>query len=380
MNTSKQVNVMIGLLFLLVISVTLYWLWDPIRADDQTEKQEEASIERGANLFATFCRTCHGNQGLGALERSDLPGLPLNLPDNRPEDPLLLEQLQRRIRDTIVCGRVGTLMPAWSQSQEGPFNEEQISQLVTLITSSHAEFSDEELGQESTRGWEEALEIANHGHGTTPGDFTGKHVASDVTGDATTIPLDDASGLPREGGDYASFVRIENEVVRITRVDGDNLIVQRAQLGTEAVAHAAGTEVYEPPQEPPPGPINESACGQIARAQPSPGTADGTVRVDSDGTVDVGMQDDLFVQNRIEAPTNQAVTVNVTNGGSNIHNMRIAGADTRYDTVDDFVSNPETVRGGQTATLNFNFAQTGTYEFRCDFHPTNMTGSIIVGQ
>src|SRR5688572_3988299 len=126
MNTSKQVNVMIGLLFLMVITVALYWLWDPIRADDQAEKLEESAIERGANLFATFCRSCHGNQGLGRLERSDLPGLPLNLPENRPDSPLVLEQIQKRMRDTIECGRVGTLMPAWSQQHEGPFTNEQV--------------------------------------------------------------------------------------------------------------------------------------------------------------------------------------------------------------------------------------------------------------
>ncbi len=377
MNTSKQVNTMIGLLFLLVISVTLYWLWDPIRADDRIEEQEHKTVERGANLFATFCRTCHGNQGLGVLERSDLPGLPLNLPENRPDIALELEQLQARIRDTIVCGRVGTIMPAWSLDQGGPLNDEQIKQLVTLITSSQGGFEDPELGQETTQGWEEALEIANHGHGASTGDETGKTVASAVTADATTIPLSDASGLPREASE--GLLRIENEIVRITRVEGNNLIVERGQLGTEAVDHAAGTDVYEPPQEPPTGPMNETSCGQIARTQPSPGTGGETVAVGPTGMIAVEMQDDRFVQNRIEAEVAQAVTVNLTNAGNNIHNMHITGVDTQYETSDDVVSNPDPVRGEETATLSFNFAQAGTYEFRCDFHPTNMIGSIIVG-
>src|SRR5688500_2300640 len=37
------------------------------------------------------------------------------------------------ITNTITCGRVGTAMPKWAQSQDGPLSDEQIRQLMVLI-------------------------------------------------------------------------------------------------------------------------------------------------------------------------------------------------------------------------------------------------------
>jgi plastocyanin len=56
----------------------------------------------------------------------------------------------------------------------------------------------------------------------------------------------------------------------------------------------------------------------------------------------------------------------------------MAGADNRFDTSDDVVSSPENVRADATANLNFKLDQAGTYNFRCDFHPTEMMGTITV--
>ncbi|HTE85841.1 MAG TPA: cupredoxin domain-containing protein, partial [Dehalococcoidia bacterium] len=55
---------------------------------------------------------------------------------NRPElrDPAKLAQNQAFVGDTIACGRVGTLMPTWGQAHGGPLDDEQIRDLVTLIT------------------------------------------------------------------------------------------------------------------------------------------------------------------------------------------------------------------------------------------------------
>src|SRR3989304_7680671 len=123
MNTSKQVNVMIGLMF----------VWDPARAEAAQERQIVGNAGRGGRLFSLNCRSCHGIKGLGPLENPNLPGIPLNLDTNRGIDPVtgkfdpgkLLEK-QNRIRDTIRCGRVGTLMPQWAEDQGGPLNDFQI--------------------------------------------------------------------------------------------------------------------------------------------------------------------------------------------------------------------------------------------------------------
>lgn len=132
MNTGKQINVMVALVFLLVVLTGAYALVDPIRAERQEEFQLEQSIERGAKLFANNCRSCHGNAGRGVLEGPQFPGVPLNNEEYR--DPDRLQETQDRLFQTIACGRYGTLMPPWSQEHGGPLNDEQIRQLVLLIT------------------------------------------------------------------------------------------------------------------------------------------------------------------------------------------------------------------------------------------------------
>src|SRR3989337_651091 len=135
MNTRKQVNVMLGLLMLFVLGTLLYFLWDTVRAEDAEERQLQANAERGGKLYSINCRACHGLTGKGALENASLPGIPLNVDTNRPDDVGKLTALQQRFRDTIKCGRIGTLMPPWSQEQGGALNDFQIEQLVLLITS-----------------------------------------------------------------------------------------------------------------------------------------------------------------------------------------------------------------------------------------------------
>ena len=96
----------------------------------QSNARWTENAERGGFLFSRNCSSCHGLTGKGAIERAGLPGAPLNLEEYRPTAPGELLTLQNRFRDTIACGRVGTLMPAWSQEQGGPLNDFQIQQLV----------------------------------------------------------------------------------------------------------------------------------------------------------------------------------------------------------------------------------------------------------
>jgi len=71
------------------------------------------------------------------------------------------------------------------------------------------------------------------------------------------------------------------------------------------------------------------------------------------------------------------ITVNVTNKGKAIHNMRVAGVDGAFNTGDDFVSKPETINAGGKATLAFKIDKAGSYRFHCDFHPES-AGTISV--
>ncbi len=181
MNTSKQVNVMVGLMMVFLLGTLLYFVWDGVRADDAEQRQLTVNAERGGALFARNCRACHGLTGKGALELAGLPGAPLNIAEtNRLTDPGKLAARQTYLRDTIKCGRVGTLMPPWSTEEGGALNDFQIEQLVLLITSAA-----------SGKGWENAVVQANHADEFAPP----KTLVKEVSPTDTTFVLNDARGI-----------------------------------------------------------------------------------------------------------------------------------------------------------------------------------------
>jgi mono/diheme cytochrome c family protein len=110
------------------------------------ERQLETSIHRGKNLYANFCWNCHGKTGQGLGENSTetgnpLPGKPLNKPDFKIDtlknDPAKLQTTLDFLHLRITRGKANPApnfsMPAWGQSDGGPFNEEQVQQLMNFI-------------------------------------------------------------------------------------------------------------------------------------------------------------------------------------------------------------------------------------------------------
>ncbi|MCH7522444.1 MAG: c-type cytochrome, partial [Chloroflexi bacterium] len=343
MNTSKQVNVMIGLMFVTLIGVFLYFIWDDIRAEDATEKQLVENAERGGKLFSLNCRACHGMNGLGTIENTLLPGLPLNVDLNRPmmpdpDDPSrnvpdLGELMNRQniIRDSIRCGRVGTLMPAWAEDQGGPLNDFQIQQLVALITGAMPGLDvPDNPNAVSEKGWEAAVEEAIRT------DFLeGKQLAEAVGLTNTTFVLTDAGELVED-----SLLRIDDEVVKIVTVaaDSDEITVERAAFATEAAEHEEGAQLFNGPIEPPTGPLTGEngtpPCGQLAAAPSGPSGEP----IPIEGQVTMEMGDNFFQtdgqQNPIfEVSVGQEVTIDLVNNGLAIHNMHIAGVGDTYDAV-----------------------------------------------
>jgi plastocyanin len=95
--------------------------------------------------------------------------------------------------------------------------------------------------------------------------------------------------------------------------------------------------------------------------------------------VAISMDDNFFDPDAVSVAAAQEITFNLTNDGSAIHNMVIAGPDGEYNTDDDAVSDPEIVNGGDTAVLTWTSpAEPGDIDFRCAFHPDQMTGVITV--
>jgi uncharacterized cupredoxin-like copper-binding protein len=142
MNTSKQVNAMIGFLFLAFLVFSAYYAWEPRREQVETKTQLDTYALRGADLFVKNCRTCHGLEGKGTEEGGVAPKLnnpaflilgkdnEYGLPPTPAGDVKAITQF---LTDTIACGRVNTFMPTWSQQHGGSLQPLQIDYIVSMI-------------------------------------------------------------------------------------------------------------------------------------------------------------------------------------------------------------------------------------------------------
>ncbi len=116
-------------------------------------------------------------------------------------------------------------------------------------------------------------------------------------------------------------------------------------------------------------------------AAPTP-TASPEAKEAVDVTLDMKMGDNFFEPKQLTVKAGQKFRINLTNPGPQfVHNLRIAGPDGQYDVQaggDDLVSTPAVQKVGQPGELVGKIDTTGVYPFKCDFHPTEMTGTITV--
>jgi plastocyanin len=78
----------------------------------------------------------------------------------------------------------------------------------------------------------------------------------------------------------------------------------------------------------------------------------------------------------LSVPAGEETTLTLDNVGAAAHNMRIAGADGEYNTDDDAESDPTLIAGGQSGEITFTL-EAGSYDYQCDFHPTQMLGTVV---
>ncbi|HEY5626303.1 MAG TPA: cupredoxin domain-containing protein [Dehalococcoidia bacterium] len=86
-----------------------------------------------------------------------------------------------------------------------------------------------------------------------------------------------------------------------------------------------------------------------------------------------------YSPNHLKVPLNETTTIEITNEGAALHNLRIAGPDGEWNTDDDTVSDPDLISGGGTGVVEFTPTLAGTYTFRCDIHPDVQGGVIVAG-
>ncbi len=152
------------------------------------------------------------------------------------------------------------------------------------------------------------------------------------------------------------------------------------QIGGVVVVLAGlliGGTIWAVTEEDPAHVTGEEPTGQ----EPTPGPGAG-------GPDDIAMGNNFFDHEGTKNPT---ITVaagkeskfSITNDGKAIHNMHVAGEGS-YDTTqcapsdDDPCSDPNIIPSGGEAEITILIAEAGSYDFRCDFHPAEMTGKIQV--
>jgi plastocyanin len=104
------------------------------------------------------------------------------------------------------------------------------------------------------------------------------------------------------------------------------------------------------------------------------------------GGLEITMTDNKFDNTELTAAAGATVTINIKNSGTAVHNLHVAGANgqfgAQYCTTNgaDPCSNPNRLAAGSTATLTFTVPNTpgAKIPYRCDFHPTDMNGTITV--
>lgn len=122
--------------------------------------------------------------------------------------------------------------------------------------------------------------------------------------------------------------------------------------------------------------IDDDGGADGASETPAPSGGAGTP---IPGGTEIVLHDNSFDPDALTVTGGETATFAITNEGAAIHNVRFAGEDSEYDTDDDAVSDPDLLRVGDTGTLEWIApAEVGDYPFRCDFHSTEMTGTITV--
>jgi cytochrome c2 len=167
MNTSKQVNIMIGTVLLAILVFGGYIGYEGTRQAHEREETTMRIAERGARLYIANCRSCHGMEGEGHVAPAlNKPGFRI-IGEHDPSGAAPTPQgeadaVNGFLFNTIACGRTNTFMPVWAQRFGGPLADTQIRQLTTLIEEGRWDLVKEEAAiHDATTGDTKATILAD---------------------------------------------------------------------------------------------------------------------------------------------------------------------------------------------------------------------------
>ena len=109
------------------------------RMEAQTDNWHGRSVEKGAEIFANNCYTCHGVNGEGMLGRA--PALNSRyFFENRLDDLGISGSLHDFVEVTVAAGRVSNthgqwtaVMPTWGEFYGGPLRNDQVTAVTDFI-------------------------------------------------------------------------------------------------------------------------------------------------------------------------------------------------------------------------------------------------------
>ena len=127
----------------------------------------------------------------------------------------------------------------------------------------------------------------------------------------------------------------------------------------------------------PPKPALASAAAlvlMLAACSGGGSTASKASATVTNGSVNVTANNTAYDVGTINAPSGAPFTIHFTNAEGVPHNIAV------FPQSGDAIAKTEIITGpSATADLTVPALQPGTYPFRCDVHPQQMTGSIVVG-
>lgn len=184
-------------------------------------------------------------------------------------------------------------------------------------------------------------------------------------------PIPDVQTVTVPAGGSA-IVEFKTDVAGDYRlVDHSLSRVSKGALGILTVTGEYDTSIFRTASGAPAGDGHGGTPTATATAAPAGPLITG------EGTIN--LRDNLFAPKDFRVQAGKQVVLDLPNRGKVPHNMRITGPDNAFDTGDDAVSVPELVKAGEDGKLTWQVpATTGTYKFRCDIHPVEMTGTITV--
>ncbi len=275
-------------------------------------------------------------------------------------DAAVLKDKVKLITNTITCGRVGTAMPPWAQSQGGPLSDEQIRQLMMLISENWWDLVAEEDDIE---------------------DAVKSRLQREIDESTISIPVTDVSFFTAKDA-----IRIGDERIiidAVPKLDPDEkdksgiLQVQRGKLGSTPLPHTADEAIFKFPQVAEPA-VNQASCGQTAKPPGPTLPPSEKPCADPCQTVNLVALSVAFDKKQLDVKTGGNARIHFSNNDTGVqHNVGVYKSSTDITAVASG-SIGTIFTGTGIDDIVFATPAAGSYYFRCDVHPTSMFGNFVV--